>query len=179
MSMHRPAPVLIAMKGHPATGKSLLARALAQHFGWPLIDKDDIKDHTLPLENGNTLAYSIMWQVAETQLRLKLSVIAVSPLSYPSEYETALNLAIRQGAKLLVVETRLNEAVWRRRLEERSVGASSHKIRGWRDMQKQLESYDDCWRYPIDPAHHLVVDTTRPVEGLVALVERRIFDIGV
>lgn len=31
-------------KGHPGTGKSTLASALAQRLAWPLIDKDDARD---------------------------------------------------------------------------------------------------------------------------------------
>jgi len=79
---------LIAMKGHPATGKSTLAQALARQQRWPLIDKDDVKDHTANVPGGNVLAYDILWQVVETQLRLGMSVIADSPLSYPLSYET-------------------------------------------------------------------------------------------
>lgn len=166
--------VLIAMKGHPATGKSTLARALAQRFGWPLVDKDDIKDHTMGLPGGNELAYWVMWQVAATQLALGLSVIADSPLSYPIGYTTAQALAARYGARLLVVETRLDEAEWRRRLEARAPGESVHKLRGWMAMQAQLAAYDGCWQYAIAPEHHLVVDTVQSAEGLVALVQDRL-----
>jgi shikimate kinase len=35
---------LIAMKGFAGSGKSTLGRALSREFGWPLVDKDDVKD---------------------------------------------------------------------------------------------------------------------------------------
>ena len=35
---------VMAMHGPPGVGKSTLARALSVHLGWPLLDKDDIKD---------------------------------------------------------------------------------------------------------------------------------------
>jgi hypothetical protein len=57
-------PWLFAMKGHPATGKSAVAHALAQRLHIPLIDKDDIKDVVLGLPNANDLAYAAMWQIA-------------------------------------------------------------------------------------------------------------------
>lgn len=36
--------LLIAFKGPPGAGKSTIARALSKQLGWPLIDKDDVKD---------------------------------------------------------------------------------------------------------------------------------------
>jgi predicted kinase len=165
---------LIAMKGHPATGKSTLARALATALGWPLIDKDDVKDHTLSLPAGNDLAYAITWQIAATQLGLGLSVIADTPLSYPIGYATAQQFAERFQVRLLIVETWLDQAEWQRRLEARLPGESAHKIRGWAAMQAQLQAYNGCWRYAIDPAHHLVVDTSQPLEQAVQQVQTSI-----
>jgi predicted kinase len=166
------------MKGHPATGKSTLARALAQTLGWPLLDKDDIKDHTLAAAGGNELAYAILWQVVATQLSLGLSVIADSPLSYTIGYDMARKVVCRHGGRLLVVETYLAAEEWRRRLEMRSPAESAHKTRGWAAMQALLRRYDGCWQYPIAPEHHLVVDTGQPLVETVAQVQRRIGDGG-
>ena len=98
-------PWLILLKGHPATGKSTLARELARTLHWPLIDKDDVKDHTLYMQEGNEIAYRICWTIAETQLELGLGVIVDTPLSYPLGYSTASAIAARQGVSLLLVET--------------------------------------------------------------------------
>jgi len=165
---------LIAMKGHPATGKSTLAHALARAFGWPLIDKDDIKDHTLHLPEGNQLAYAIMWQVVARQLALGSSVIVDSPLSYPVGYTTACELCARYGARLLVVETYLDEAIWRMRLETRPAEESTHKLRGWQAMQAQLQAYNNCWRYRIRPEHHLRVNTEQPLATMLTLIQQRL-----
>ncbi len=165
---------LIAMKGHPATGKSNLAYALARALHWPLIDKDDVKDHTFALPTGNLLAYAIMWQLVERQVALGVSVIVDSPLSYPVGYATACDLAQRYQAQLLVVETNLDATCWQARLEARPADESQHKIRGWQTMQTQLARYADVWRYPIQPAHHLVVNTSQPLEQLVAQVQQQI-----
>ncbi|MFZ1768433.1 MAG: AAA family ATPase [Caldilinea sp.] len=169
-------PWLIAMKGHPATGKSAVAHALAQRLHIPLLDKDDVKDVILDLPGANDLAYAVMWQIAETQLALGLSVIAVSPLSYPSGYACACEIAARQRANFLVVETVLAEIVWRRRLDARVPGYSTHKISGWEAMQAMLRRYDGCWQYPIAAEHHLVIDTAQPiaasVQSIIARMER-------
>ncbi|MCS6825535.1 MAG: ATP-binding protein [Caldilinea sp.] len=165
---------LIAMKGHPATGKSAVAEALARRLRIPLIDKDDVKDHILDLSDANERAYRIMWRIAEMQLSLGLSVIAVSPLSYPDGYKRALEIATQQGARLLVVETVLDEAEWRRRLDARQPGHSTHKIGGWAAMQEMLRRYDGCWQYPIEAEHHLLLDTAQPLERCVAAVLERL-----
>jgi len=160
-------PVLIAMKGHPATGKSLVAASLARRTHWPLIDKDDVKDHILDVAGANDRAYAVMWQIAATQLALGMSVIAVSPLAYPVGYTTAQTLAKKHRARLLVVETVLDEAEWQRRLNRRQPGYSTHKISGWEAMQAMLLQYNGCWQYPIAPEHHLRLDTNWPVELLI------------
>ena len=59
---------LFALTGHPATGKSVLAHALAVRLQLPLIDKDDIKDALYTLPEANRLSYAVMWQVVATQL---------------------------------------------------------------------------------------------------------------
>ena len=161
-------PHLLLMKGHPATGKSSLARALARRLRWPLVDKDDAKDHLYHLPQGNQLAYQIAWQVTETQLGLGLSVIVDTPLSYPQGYATGQELAQRYRARLLVVETTLEEGEWRRRLAQRT--DSPHRISSWAAMQALLARYDGCWAYPIRPEHHLRVETHRPVAELVEQV---------
>jgi predicted kinase len=168
---------LLLMKGHPATGKSTLAQGLARRLRWPLIDKDDVKDHTLVLPNGNTLAYTILWQIVARQLDLGLSVIADSPLSYPTGYATGCTLAAQAGTALLVVETTLDEAEWRSRLDARSPEESTHKIRGWNAMQAQLEIYNGCWEYSIEPQHHLRVDASLPVADQLQIVFDRLSSI--
>jgi predicted kinase len=171
---YRPTPILIAMKGHPATGKSNVAAALARRLRCPLIDKDDIKDHILHLSDSNDRAYAIMWQIAGVQLALRLNVIAVSPLSYPEGYAAAQALAAKHRAHLLVVETRLDDEEWKRRLNARRPGYSTHKISGWEAMQEMLRRYDGCWQYPIEPLQHVVLDTALPLKTLVGQVMVRI-----
>ena len=171
-------PSMILMKGHPATGKSTLARALGRQLGWPVLDKDDAKDHTDGLldddQRNNQLAYDILWQVVETQLAIGLNVIVESPLAHPWLYECGKSLAQRYHRPLLVVETRLDEATWRQRLDARSAARTRpHTPNSWDEMQAQLVRYNGSWRYPIDPAHHIVVDTAQPLDECVTRVVAR------
>ncbi len=163
--MHK--QTLILLKGHPGTGKSTLAAALAQRLHWPLIDKDDIKDHTYTLLQGNELAYKIMWQITGHQLEIGLSLVVDSPLAYPVLYATGQELAASYGARLWVIETTLPEEVWRTRLEARCQEQQPHRITSWDAMQQSLINYADCWRFPIAAQEHLLVDTSEPVDQVV------------
>ncbi|ONM51421.1 hypothetical protein ZEAMMB73_Zm00001d018831 [Zea mays] len=66
-------PVVVAMKGHPGSGKSTAARAIATALCCPLLDKDDVRDCMLPLEGLaaagmlNDLSYAVLWRMAERQ----------------------------------------------------------------------------------------------------------------
>jgi predicted kinase len=161
---------LLLLKGHPATGKSTLAVALARRLAWPLIDKDAIKDHTYQLPQGNVLAYEIMWQVVRHQLMIGLSVVVDSPLSYPIAYATGQELTREYNARLLVVETSLAQEVWQRRLDQRLQQPPTHRVSGWDNMQQLLVDYAGSWSYAIDPNEHLLVDSAQPVEQMVQTV---------
>lgn len=158
---------LLLLKGHPGTGKSTLAAALARQLGWPLVDKDDIKDYIYHLPQGNVLAYEIMWQLTRRQLEIGLSVVVDSPLSYPISYATGQELAAAYRVRLLVIETRLPEDTWRARLELRSQQPQTHRVASWAAMQQALRDYADCWRYSIALEEHYVIDSSQAVDQLV------------
>jgi predicted kinase len=95
----------IALKGLAGSGKSTLGRALGQRLGWPIIDKDDIKD----LLDGHTpeagmLAYATMLRIARRQLLLGLDVIADSPLTFSALYAEARRIAAETHASLVIIE---------------------------------------------------------------------------
>lgn len=181
--------MIIAMKGHPGTGKSTVAESIAKALKFPLLDKDDVRDSTLSLQRSlhlatspgtassllNDLSYHAIWQIASTQLRLGHSVIIDSPLSRRAHLDRLIQLASPCGARVLIVECKPNdEAEWRRRLEARGRAAESnntgwHKPSTWRDMERLLEGYDGCTEYDVGGVPRMVVDTTASV-GVEELV---------
>ena len=78
---------LIILAGMPATGKSTVARALSGAFGFPVIEKDEIKEvlfDTIGFENYpqkrrlDIAASATLLQVLESMLKAGTSVIAVN-----------------------------------------------------------------------------------------------------
>ncbi|VVA29193.1 PREDICTED: kinase [Prunus dulcis] len=151
--------MLIAMKGHPGTGKTTLANSLASTLKLPLLDKDDVRDKLQSLQPASSSASS---------LRLGLSVIVDSPLSRRAHFEYLAQLASSSGARLLIVECRpKDEAEWRRRLERRAEaggGPGWHKPSTWWDMQRLLDGYGGCTEYDVADVPKMVVNTTAALE---------------
>eukprot|EP01018_Ginkgo_biloba_P027121 Gb_40627 [translate_table: standard] len=171
---------VVAMKGHPGCGKSTIAQYLAKSLRWPLVDKDDVRDCTLPIEDFmssitqnsssssllNELSYAVIWRVAETQLKLGTSVIIDCPLSRPHLYHEAASLAARYRAHFLIVECRAADSQeWKRRLEDRArQDGSWHKPSCWEGLLKLVEGYEGCCDYDTGASKKLVVDTTAKME---------------
>jgi predicted kinase len=154
---------LVAMKGPPGSGKSALARALSRRLGWPLIDKDDVRD--LSEHEPPGLSYNVMLNIGRRQLLQGLSVICDSPLGYRFTYESATRIATEAGAALVVVECRCPDVdVWRARIEARqSLGLPAHHTTDWASVEAFLRRTADDGGFVI--AHpHLIVDTTLPLE---------------
>ena len=88
---------LIVIAGMPATGKSTLAAGLAEAFGYPVLEKDNIKEvlfDTPGFENYaqkrklDIAANGVLLHVLETMLRADRSVIAVN--NFDSDSTAAL-----------------------------------------------------------------------------------------
>jgi hypothetical protein len=69
-----------------------------------------------------------------------------------------------------VVETTLDDDPWKERLEKRLHEPQTHRTSGWAGIQQLLSEYDGSWRYPIAPEHHLLVNTSQPLNLLVQKV---------
>uniref|UniRef100_A0A803N9W6 P-loop containing nucleoside triphosphate hydrolase protein n=2 Tax=Chenopodium quinoa TaxID=63459 RepID=A0A803N9W6_CHEQI len=167
------------MKGHPGTGKSTIAAAIAAVLQCTLIDKDDIRDATLFLSSTatssalNDLSYDAMWRVASTQIRLGLSVVVDSPLSRRHHLDAVRRIS-GETHRVLIVECRpSDEGEWRRWVERRGEedGGVGHKPATWQDMERLLEGYDGCTEYDVGEVPRLVVDTTNcGVDGVLCSV---------
>lgn len=158
---------ILAMQGPPGAGKSTLARALSARLGWPLLDKDDIKD----LLDGQTaqagaLSYQILLRLVGRQVQQGVSVVCDSPL-LSRTYEGLQAIVSAADARLLVVScTCPDEGVWRARVTARQgQGLAAHHTVDWAGVQRFLAQPEAT--YPItDP--RLTLDTMRLLDDLVA-----------
>lgn len=182
--------VVVAMKGHPGSGKSTVARAIATALCCPLLDKDDVRDCTLPLERVdglavgmlNELSYAVLWRMAERQVQLGLSVVVDSPLSRRAHLDALTRLP---GALVIVVECQPgNEEEWRRRLEKRGAavpedgGDGWHKPKTWTELERLRDGYQGCTDYEFGDVPRIVVDTTDPTANSEAISVRVVEFIG-
>jgi predicted kinase len=165
---------LIVMKGFAGSGKSTLARALGRELGWPLIDKDDVKD----LLDGHVqaavpLAYAIMFNIARSLLLQGLNVICDSPLTGNISYERAKVAATEASASLAIVECICSdESLWQQRINGCTTRQlPAHHQTNWDAYQLLLrQSQFQEHHYPITHPH-LVVDTAQPLhECLTAIL---------
>jgi predicted kinase len=160
---------LIAFKGPAGCGKSTLGRALSEQLGWPLFDKDDVKDildnHT---PEAGPLAYDIMFNIARRQLLQGLNVICDSPLVSNISYQRARNIAAEAHASLATVECRCSDQlIWSQRIDGRKVlGLPDHHQTDWQSFKRLLPGMLAEGNYPITYPL-LVVDTVRPFQECI------------
>ncbi len=173
-------PTLLALKGFPGVGKSAIARAVSLHFGWPLVDKDDLLDVLIHQHvDAGRLAYEAMWRVGRRQLLQGFSVVCDSPLSHPMGYRAARRIALETGATLAVLECRCSdEALWRERVTARAAGdLPAHRATTWDVLRHIRDHSADQAAYAIvDPL--LVVDTAHGLEDNVGHVVDWLASLG-
>ncbi|MEI2736168.1 MAG: hypothetical protein V9G24_16190 [Rhodoblastus sp.] len=170
-------PWLIAMKGHPATGKSAVAHALAQRLHIPLLDKDDVKDATP--RSARRQRPGVCGDVADRRDTTGAGAAAsLSSRRFLTRRDMHVRARLQQDNVQIFWSLKqfLPKPSGDAGLDARVPGYATHKISGWEAMQAMLRRYDGCWQYPIAAEHHLVIDTAQPiaasVQSIIARMER-------
>ena len=163
--------VLIAFGGLPGTGKSTLARALAQVRGAVYLRIDTIEQ---TLRSSGTLAgdvgaagYMVAFALAEANLRLGHVVIADSVNPLLITRQAWRDVAATTGAAITEIEIICSDRdEHRRRVETRSIDVTGLATPTWEQV---LDRDYDAWDRP-----RLVIDTARrsPEDALAELQGR-------
>ncbi len=164
--------LLVALKGLAGCGKSALGHALSRELGWPLIEKDDIKDlldgH---VQAAGPLAYEIMFNLARRQLLQGLNVICDSPLTGSISYGRAQEIAAETLASLVVVECVCSdESRWKERINSRkTLQLPAHHQTDWEAFQLFLRQPYVQEEYAITHPH-CIVDTVHSLNECIVHV---------
>lgn len=158
--------VLLATQGLAGCGKSTLSRALSRQLGWPLIDKDDIRDLLDErIAVAGPLAYEILFRVARRQLLQGLSVICDSPLSGRIAYERARQIAAEAQAPLRILTCVCSsEEIWQERITGRkTLQLPAHHQTDWEAFQ-HIRWQSNIQEQVVIMHPQFIVDTVRPLD---------------
>ena len=156
-------PTLIVFGGLPGTGKTTLARAIAQESQATYLRIDAIEQ---ALRSSETLAgsvgpagYLIAYALAEGNLCIGRDVVgdSVNPLAVTRE--AWRTVAAATSSELIEIEVICSDrAEHRRRVETRSVDVAGLALPTWRDVvEREYEAWDGP-RIVIDTANRSVAD---------------------
>jgi predicted kinase len=165
-------PLLVVFGGLPGTGKTSVARAVADSLGATFLRVDSIE---VAIERVGLAVrelpagYAVAHAVARDQLRSKRPVVvdAVNPVRVARAGWKQLADECGVGLRFVRVVVR-DEAEHRRRVESRVADIEGHALPSWTDVTGQVH---DEWTEP-----HLELDNSSTLEDAVATVLERLSD---
>ena len=176
-------PKIIAMKGHPCTGKSTLARSVAEDLKCPLFAHDDVRDSIAFLQESletkclDEQSHEAICQIALTHLRLRMDVIIDSSLCRQTYLDQLLQISASAGASLVIVECKPEDKYeWQLWLELRGANAGNTKTSSGEPCWYKPSNWEDLETgdYETGDVSKITVDTTRYVKvgDLVFAIQR-------
>lgn len=164
-------PLILAVAGLAASGKTTLAGALAQRYGLAHLEADAVRDELCggrrrydAAHDDATYAELLRRAVAERD-----GAIVAATFRHARHRRALCEEAARAGTPLLLIECLVPEAGLRRRAAARAADGGDLSEAGPDVVERQLrerERYED-----LPPDVHLPLRADRPAEALVAAVE--------
>ncbi len=171
-------PLLLLLSGLPGTGKSHLARKIAEELPCVIVESDLARkiltggnpDYT-PAESA--FIHRVSRQVIERLLRRGHRVIHDATNLAEWHREQVYRLTTRTHSKLVIVRTIAPEAVVRERLAQRFTNRDPSDLSDadW-NVHEQLQAEHEPVRRP-----HLVIDTSGDMQQAVRKILRALKDL--
>ena len=180
-------PMVIAVGGPIAAGKSITAEWIGDHRSAPVVDSDRTRKFLLgkaptdkvwhpPFHGGyapevTAGVYDEVTRRAAAVLGSGRAVVIDASFRSRDERAAARRLAAEQGVAFLFVECAADAATLRARLVERSrrTGVSDGRLEILDDFLASWQPVDE-----LQPAEHLRLDTTLPLEATTAALRARL-----
>jgi aminoglycoside phosphotransferase family enzyme/predicted kinase len=177
-------PVVAAVGGVIASGKSTVADALGDRLSAPVIDADRTRKHLVGMAattHDTSAAFEGPYTqgvtdrvYAELMLRATAVLESGRPVvldgSFRSEEmrRAARDLATAHGVPFLMIECRARPEVCRERLvrRERESSVSDGRLAIFDAFAARMEPVTE-----LDPAERLIIDTERPLEATLAVLD--------
>jgi predicted kinase len=161
--------VLIILSGLPATGKTTIARALAQAIGAVHVRIDAIEQ---ALRTSGVAVdahgYRVGYAIAEDNLRLGRLVVADSVNPWPLTRAEWQDVARRAGVVPLDVEIVCSsETEHRRRVESRVADIAGHVLPTWEEVVNRDYRPWSTDHLQIDTAHVAVEEAVRRIRATI------------
>jgi len=180
-------PVLVAVGGIIASGKSTAARHLARHLGGPVVDSDHTRKHLAAVEPTDPLhdapwkgaygeamtarVYREVFRRAEIVLGSGRPVVVDASFRSRADRAAARRLAREAGVPFYFIECRAPLEECRARLARRSMAPSVSDGRE-EILDAFVARFEPIAELPED--EHIVIDTTKPFTGNVSLLRSKI-----
>lgn len=165
-------PVLIVMVGLPGTGKSTLAREIAQALPAAVVESDWVRKTLFPAPTHSGQESYFVHRVARAVIGrlLRRGISAISDATNLVEFhrEFLYHMADQNGAGLLVVQVVAPEDVIQQRLEQRRVDRTPHDLSDatWQVYQRMLKTQEPIRR------PYITVSTESDIPEAVAKILR-------
>jgi predicted kinase len=140
---------LIIFAGMPGSGKTTLARMVAETLRIPVLAKDRVqrvlRDRDLT-DSTSGEGYYVILDLADEQLSMGVSVILDATFPLDHFRVVASDIAARHNARFCAVYCHCSdEAVWRARMEDRVQYIPGWTPVGWEDVERMRDYYQP-WR---------------------------------